>query len=83
MIEPLPPPDNELFPIFIFVVLALSFYFLPTIIAVRRKKKNTGSIAVVNLFLGVTALGWVIALAWSLSHEQVDKADDEQQQQMQ
>jgi hypothetical protein len=38
-------------------------YFLPTIIAVSRKVRNQGSVAVINFFLGWTLIGWVIALA--------------------
>ncbi len=41
-------------------------YFIPTIIAVFRKHKNTAAIFVVNLFLGMTFFGWVFALAWSV-----------------
>jgi hypothetical protein len=43
------------------------FYFLPSFIASSRKHHNMNSIAVINLFLGWTFLGWVICLAWSFS----------------
>lgn len=54
------------------VVLALGaagllFYFAPTAIALLRGHANTASIAVVNLFLGWSLVGWVVALAWSFS----------------
>lgn len=42
-------------------------YFLPTIIAGRRKHHNLGAIIAVNLLLGWTLLGWLIALIWSLT----------------
>ncbi len=38
-------------------------YFLPSIVATARGVRNRGSVVVVNLFLGWTFLGWVIALA--------------------
>jgi hypothetical protein len=38
-------------------------YWLPLIVAVARKVPNAGSVAVVNLFLGWTFVGWVVALA--------------------
>jgi hypothetical protein len=38
-------------------------YFLPTIVAFSRKVTNQGSVAVINVFLGWTFIGWVIALA--------------------
>jgi hypothetical protein len=41
-------------------------YFLPTILAFARSKRDAVSILVLNLFLGWTAIGWVIALVWAL-----------------
>ncbi|WP_234313892.1 superinfection immunity protein [Streptomyces sp. NBRC 109706] len=38
-------------------------YFVPTIIAFARGVRNAGSVLVVNLFLGWTLVGWVVALA--------------------
>lgn len=38
-------------------------YFLPTIIGKARGVPNLGSIAVINIFLGFTLVGWVVALA--------------------
>ena len=46
------------------------FYFLPSIIALARSKRNTLSIFFLNLFLGWTLVGWVVALVWAV------KADD-------
>jgi hypothetical protein len=44
-------------------VLVLIIYFLPTVVAVARKVTNQGSVAVINIFLGWTLIGWVAALA--------------------
>jgi hypothetical protein len=44
----------------------LVLYFLPTILAFARSKRDAVSILVLNLFLGWTAIGWVIALVWAL-----------------
>lgn len=41
-------------------------YFLPTIIGSSRDVRWAG-IFVINLFLGWTLLGWVVALAWAVS----------------
>ncbi len=41
-------------------------YFLPAIVAFARNKRDAVSILVLNLLLGWTAIGWVIALVWSL-----------------
>ncbi len=51
------------------ILFALFLYFIPTIIAVSNKKSNAGAIFVLNLFLGWTFLGWIIALVWSLSKD--------------
>jgi RsiW-degrading membrane proteinase PrsW (M82 family) len=40
----------------------LAFYFLPTIIAIKRKSPHTTAVIILNFFLGVTLLGWIIAL---------------------
>src|SRR5271170_1884653 len=51
-----------------FIAFVLLFpYFLPTIIAILRRKANTGGIFVLNLLLGWTLIGWIGALVWSLS----------------
>ena len=53
----------------IILIILMAIYFLPTSIASSKKHKNTGAIAVINLFLGWTFLGWVTALAIALSHD--------------
>ncbi len=50
------------------VVLAV-LYFLPTIVVLVRKVKIGASIVVINLFLGWTFIGWVVALAMAVSAE--------------
>jgi len=42
-------------------------YFIPAIVAHYKEHTKESSIMVVNLFLGWTFLGWVIALAWAVS----------------
>jgi hypothetical protein len=42
-------------------------YFLPTLIAERRKHPSAKAITFVNLVLGWTVLGWVAAMAWALA----------------
>ena len=61
----------------IFTVVALLFlaiYFLPTFVAVARKKVNEGAIFVLNLFLGWSLIGWVVALVWALSSPETSEA---------
>ena len=47
-------------------VLGLAVYFLPTIIALARKRRNTLAIFLLNFFLGWTLIGWVVALVWAV-----------------
>jgi hypothetical protein len=48
-------------------VMVLFFYFLPAIQAASRRHHNLGSIIVINVFLGWTLIGWVVALAMACS----------------
>jgi hypothetical protein len=41
-------------------------YFLPSIIAFARNKRDTVAILMLNFFLGWTMIGWVVALVWAL-----------------
>jgi len=52
----------------LFVVAAISatLYFVPTIVAKRRKQPQLAAIFVVNLCFGWTGLGWIAALVWAL-----------------
>lgn len=51
----------------LFVVGAfLALYLLPTIVAETRHVSSIGSIAVINIFLGWTLVGWVVALAMAV-----------------
>lgn len=49
------------------LLVAGLLYFLPTLIAAKRNHRNLASIAIVNVFLGWSLLGWIVALAWSFS----------------
>ena len=41
-------------------------YFLPTIIAFARSKRDTGAILLLNFFLGWSVIGWIVALVWAV-----------------
>lgn len=49
------------------VLLCFVVYFLPYLIAVKHKHHQKLAIDWLNLLLGWTVLGWVIALIWSLT----------------
>jgi RsiW-degrading membrane proteinase PrsW (M82 family) len=42
--------------------LVLAFYFLPTIMAIKRKSPHTMAVVILNLFFGVTLIGWIVSL---------------------
>lgn len=46
-----------------------ALYFLPTLFAGARGRRNTIAIFALNLFLGWTLIGWVMSLVWALSRE--------------
>lgn len=47
------------------VLILLALYFLPSLMA-GTQHKDLKAIVVVNLFLGWTIVGWVVALAWAV-----------------
>lgn len=51
------------------VLLLMAMYFLPWLVATMRQKRNSTAIGVLNLFLGWTGLGWVLALVWSFTRD--------------
>lgn len=51
------------------LLVAASLYFLPTLLAAFRRRRNAVAIFALNLFLGWSIAGWVIALVWALSSE--------------
>lgn len=44
-------------------------YFLPTIVALVRSKRDTLAIFLLNFFLGWTLIGWFVALIWAAKHD--------------
>ena len=48
------------------LLVTLCLYFLPTIVGFSRRVVNRGSVAVINVFLGWTVIGWVVALAMAV-----------------
>lgn len=53
------------------LIIIAVLYFLPTIAA--YDKRNVGAIFALNLFLGWTLVGWVIALVWACTKDTENK----------
>ena len=51
----------------ILLLIGLAIYFLPSIVASKRNAPRTGAIIALNIFLGWTLVGWVIALVWAIA----------------
>ena len=51
------------------LILIVFFYLLPSIVACSNKKANAGAIVVLNLFLGWSGLGWLVALVWACTKD--------------
>ena len=51
------------------LLIFLAFYFLPTIIALLRRKRNSLAIFALNFLAGWTGIGWIVAIVWSLMSE--------------
>lgn len=49
------------------LILLVVVYFAPAIIASVRGHMSSGAIFVLNLLLGWSAIGWIIALVWSFT----------------
>ena len=56
------------------VIVLVSCYFMPTIIALVRDKRGAGGVALVNFVLGWTVIGWFLAFIWSCTGK--TRADD-------
>ena len=59
-------PSNAFAILLIFGII-LFLYFIPSIVG--RHKRNFWAIFALNLFLGITFIGWVIALVWALTKD--------------
>ena len=46
-------------------LLMLVIYLTPTIVVFLRKKKDVTKIILVNIFLGWTVVGWILAVIWA------------------
>jgi Superinfection immunity protein len=63
----------NLFSIFFFPFFGFGFvmYFLPSLIALLRSKRDIVAIVLLNFFLGWTLIGWVVALVWAFKTDVV------------
>lgn len=48
-------------------LLGVAVYFLPSLVAAARQTHNVTGIFLLNLFLGWTGIGWIIALLLAIA----------------
>jgi hypothetical protein len=51
----------------LFLGVSITFYFIPTFVALERDHHQLWPILALNLFLGWTVVGWIAALIWSVT----------------
>jgi len=61
----------QLFGVICLLAVALAIYFFPAIQG--RRKRNSQAIFILNLFLGWTVIGWVVALVWAVTKDPSEK----------
>jgi hypothetical protein len=62
-----PDPDSSSVGAVMVILFGLFIYFLPSFVG--RKQRNVNAIFALNLLLGWTFVGWVLALVWALYRE--------------
>ena len=55
----------------IFLIVLIIVYFVPTIVAVVRRRPDYLFIFMFNLLAGWTMIGWIASLVWPRPTEQV------------
>jgi hypothetical protein len=61
------------------LIIAVVIYLLPAQIAHWRHVRNAGSVTVINVFLGWTFVGWVVALAMAVRTVEASEHSDQHQ----
>jgi hypothetical protein len=61
----------HIFALFFFHFFGFWFvmYFLPSIIALAKSKRDKLAIFLLNFFLGWSVIGWIIALVWAAKND--------------
>lgn len=68
------PESREMVPGALVVGGLLVVYFLPSFAASSRKHRAKEGIIALNLFLGWSLIGWVVAFVWAFSENNAKEA---------
>ncbi len=53
---------------YLVMVLLWVVYFIPAVVAFLRAHQSKVAILTLNILLGWTGIGWIVALVWSLAY---------------
>ena len=53
----------------VLIILVAMVYLLPSIVACSNKKSNAAAITVLNLLLGWSGIGYIVALVWACTRD--------------
>jgi len=59
--------NNTVGGLVVLILFGAILYIVPSVIALARRVRNRGAVIVINLLLGWTFIGWVVALAMAFS----------------
>lgn len=51
------------------VLILITLYFIPSIIAIKKRHKDLFKILMINTFLGWTIVGWIISLVMVINKQ--------------
>jgi len=57
------------------IVCAIYFYVFPSLLAIHESHPHARAVAMINLLLGWTIVGWLVSLFWVLSSTSATKAN--------
>ncbi|MDF7673811.1 superinfection immunity protein [Acetobacteraceae bacterium ESL0709] len=66
--------QQDIFIVAIPTLIGLLAYFIPVIVVFARRVENKVGVILLNLFLGWTVIGWIIALVMAFSLQTEDQA---------
>ena len=53
----------------VFIFIGLFVYFIPMMVAMNKNKKQTDAITLLNILVGWTLIGWLVALIWAITND--------------
>lgn len=53
---------------FLLMVLLWAIYFIPSVVAFLRTHRSKVAILTLNILLGWSGVGWIVALVWAMAY---------------